>query len=439
MSIRQDRSAQSYDNILQKIAEEALVLVRGNAPIVRSDQNNPKNPVIWGCFSHITEYDPFSESLIYTASFPAEIMQFLKTPEHRLSVNWSLDETFPHGLTARVAREAKEEVSRHRFENLEKPLGNAFFRYCRDIRQNDESHCEDYRALAPLEKDADENDKILSQISIGLLSAESDLLGVLTLEHVDPDPFGDEDIQLLRLFAGYAAIVIKNAQALGEREYFARTFIHEVNTSIANIESIKNQISSDSNHTQYNAFSREISDLILYINDLEWMSETLPALVDSMWKEHVLPSKRRMSINEVFGIIHEVCEPYEEVSVEVHIPNNEQIFVNIDRYAIMHVLKNLIKNARSKSDDVSDEWSITIDLRVEKSCLKVSVLDQGSGWDPNGNQFKPLYKTDKHGIGLVLSRRLINLHGGELDGKANTPRGADVWFTVPIVSNSMPG
>ena len=425
-SIRHGRDAHSYENILQKISEEALRLVRGSAPIVKKRSEGIENPVFWGCFSHITEYDSFSKSLTYTASSPAEIIDYLKTPVHTLKVYWSPDETFAHSLTARVARDALEEIERHREENRSEPIDSTrLFRYCRDVTKNDGDGCADYRAFEPLEKDHEGNDKILAQISIALLSAEKDLLGVLTLEHVDPDPFGEEDIQLLRLFAGYAAIVIKSAQALGEREYFARTFTHEVNGYLANREKL-------------------ISDYP-FLKDLQWMSETLPSLVDSLWQKHQLRNKELLPIKEVLNIIRDASEysqedavkQHQEVKIESTIENPDQIYLEIDRYSIFHVVRNLIRNACGQSDKISDEWTVIVRLQVDKSFLTVSVLDQGVGWNPHGDQFKPLYKTDRRGIGLVLSRRLITLHGGKLDGQRNDPRGAHVWFTLPLSSKSI--
>ena len=428
-SIRHGRDAHSYENILQKIAEEALRLVRGNAPIVKRHSEGKENPVFWGCFSHITEYDSFSNSLTYTASSPPEIIDYLKRPKHHLKLDWPPEDTSAHSLTARVARDALEEIDRHHKENRDESIDSTrFFRYCRDVTKNEGEGCSDYRAFQPLETDNEGNNKILAQISIALLSAEKDLLGVLTVEHLDPDPFGEEDIQLLRLFAGYAAIVIKSAQALGEREYFARTFTHEVNDYI---ETIAKRMRNDPGLPM-----NELRTPIFYMSDLRWMAETLPPLMDSLWQNHQLKRKEQLPIREVLNMIREVCNHYKEIEIVSSVEELDQIYIDIDRYAIIHVLENLIRNARSNSDAISDQWTIIVHLQVDTSFLKVSVIDQGKGWVPNGDQFKPLYKTDKNGIGLVLSRRLIALHKGELDGQPNYPRGALVWFTLPLNSKS---
>jgi signal transduction histidine kinase len=65
----------------------------------------------------------------------------------------------------------------------------------------------------------------------------------------------------------------------------------------------------------------------------------------------------------------------------------------------------------------------------------IAVRDSGPGFDPQhlDRLFDAFYTTKAHGLGLglAISRRIIEAHGGRLWATANTPHGAVVQFTVP--------
>jgi signal transduction histidine kinase len=66
----------------------------------------------------------------------------------------------------------------------------------------------------------------------------------------------------------------------------------------------------------------------------------------------------------------------------------------------------------------------------------VSVQDSGPGVDPKSldHLFDAFYTTKPHGLGmgLAISRSLIEAHGGRLWATANAPHGAVFHFTLPI-------
>jgi signal transduction histidine kinase len=68
--------------------------------------------------------------------------------------------------------------------------------------------------------------------------------------------------------------------------------------------------------------------------------------------------------------------------------------------------------------------------------VMIAVRDSGPGFDPQhfDRLFDAFYTTKPHGLGLglAISRRIIEAHGGRLWVTANTPHGAVLQFTVPI-------
>ena len=72
--------------------------------------------------------------------------------------------------------------------------------------------------------------------------------------------------------------------------------------------------------------------------------------------------------------------------------------------------------------------------------LLVSVEDIGIGLPPTqaGQIFKPFFTTKEHGtgMGLRISRTIIEAHGGRLWATDNYPRGASFHFTLAVSSEA---
>jgi len=106
-----------------------------------------------------------------------------------------------------------------------------------------------------------------------------------------------------------------------------------------------------------------------------------------------------------------------------------------DRVQLQQVLMNLMLNGIEAMKGASGALTIT-SKRSEDGHLMVSVSDSGIGLPADGADrvFQAFFTTkpDGTGIGLPLSRRIIEQHDGRLWATANTPRGAVFHFTVPV-------
>jgi PAS domain S-box-containing protein len=113
-----------------------------------------------------------------------------------------------------------------------------------------------------------------------------------------------------------------------------------------------------------------------------------------------------------------------------------------DRVQLQQVLMNLILNGIEAMKDANGELTITSE-RTADGQLLVSVSDSGVGL-PGGKVdriFEPFFTTKEQGtgIGLSISQRIIESHGGRLWARANTGRGATFQFTLPTdVATSSP-
>jgi two-component system, LuxR family, sensor kinase FixL len=109
--------------------------------------------------------------------------------------------------------------------------------------------------------------------------------------------------------------------------------------------------------------------------------------------------------------------------------------VIVDLLQIEEVLLNLVRNATEAIDQTGHVGGmITIEAkRVKSRNVELSVRDTGPGFS-DGQATLPPFATTKPqgiGIGLSLSRRIIEAHGGQLT-VGNDAHGAVVRFTLPV-------
>jgi signal transduction histidine kinase len=108
-----------------------------------------------------------------------------------------------------------------------------------------------------------------------------------------------------------------------------------------------------------------------------------------------------------------------------------------DRVQLQQVLMNLMVNGIDAMKDVSGARELIINSRkAEKEQLLVSVSDTGVGLSPQQADqiFNAFFTTKPHGtgMGLRISRSIVESHSGRLWAASNSLRGASFYFTLPI-------
>jgi PAS domain S-box-containing protein len=106
-----------------------------------------------------------------------------------------------------------------------------------------------------------------------------------------------------------------------------------------------------------------------------------------------------------------------------------------DRVQVQQVLMNLMLNSIEAITDERGELSVTSKTTADGQLL-ISVSDSGSGLPPGEapeRVFEAFFTTKPQGtgMGLAISRRIIEAHGGRLWANPNTGGGATFQFTLP--------
>ena len=105
-----------------------------------------------------------------------------------------------------------------------------------------------------------------------------------------------------------------------------------------------------------------------------------------------------------------------------------------DRVQLQQVLMNLMMNSIDAMKDVDGTRELMIKSRAENEQVLVSVSDTGVGLPPQQADqiFNAFFTTKPHGtgMGLRISRSILESHGGRLWAENNSPRGANFYFTL---------
>jgi len=137
-------------------------------------------------------------------------------------------------------------------------------------------------------------------------------------------------------------------------------------------------------------------------------------------------------IREMITLLHDKADR-NSISIRTEL-DSELPPITADRVQLQQVLMNLMLNGVEAMKDTNGELTVT-SKRTDDGQLLISVSDSGIGLPAGegGRIFEAFFTTKAQGtgMGLSISRRIIESHGGRLWACANTGPGATFQFTLP--------
>jgi PAS domain S-box-containing protein len=206
-------------------------------------------------------------------------------------------------------------------------------------------------------------------------------------------------------------------QPLGAIANYAGTCVHLLESDQVNIDLLRNAL------TQIDQQARCAGEII---NGLK------------RFVARTAPNCSQVDLSE---LIHDVCglmrSQIQTHRVSLRLNLDESVpKVEADAIQIQQVLVNLIQNAlEAMADNEPARSWITVTSKMTADGAQVAVCDLGQGMSPQVQEklFEPYFSTKPKGLGMGLriSQRIIQKHGGSLSASLNPDGGTIFQFTLP--------
>jgi signal transduction histidine kinase len=144
-------------------------------------------------------------------------------------------------------------------------------------------------------------------------------------------------------------------------------------------------------------------------------------------------SRKPCDLNQILKQANEaVCETALKRNIRVDIQVPESSYCNLDEGKILQVLINLISNAIEASPNGE---IVRVSLQTHMSMLLIEVSDRGQGVDESISEmiFEPFISTKGKGtgLGLPISKKIVEAHAGKLEYKNSTVAGTTFRVLIP--------
>jgi two-component system, NtrC family, sensor kinase len=281
---------------------------------------------------------------------------------------------------------------------------------------------------------------------------EGQLIGCLAVTRNQPGDFPIETIDLLRTFTTQSALAIQNARLFREiadksrqleaasrhKSEFLANMSHELRTPLNAIigfsEVLNERMFGELNEKQ-DEYLKDIyasgQHLLSLINDILDLSKIEAGRMELELAEFSLP----VAIDNALTLVRERAS---RRGIKLGQTINEGVgLIRGDERKVKQVLLNLLSNALKFTPEGG---RIDVRAAMNDGMAEISVADTGVGIAPEDQEaifeeFRQVGTADKKvegtGLGLALSRKFIELHGGRIWVHSQPGKGSTFSFTLP--------
>jgi GAF domain-containing protein len=289
-------------------------------------------------------------------------------------------------------------------------------------------------------------------LSVPLL-LEDQIIGSLSFNRKEAGEFPPEVVDVLKTFATQSALAIQNARLFREiadksrqleaasrhKSEFLANMSHELRTPLNAIigfsEVLAEKMFGDVNDKQAEYLQDILESgrhLLSLINDILDLSKIEAGRMELEVSEFDL----REAIQNALTLVRE--RALRRGIALHHVIDNTVADVRADERKVKQILLNLLSNAIKFTPEGG---RIEVGVSPGDGIVEVSVTDTGVGIAPEDQhavfeEFRQVGTADKKaegtGLGLALSRKFIELHGGKISVQSEVGRGSTFSFTLPV-------
>ncbi len=269
------------------------------------------------------------------------------------------------------------------------------------------------------------------------------VVAVIVVERAAPGFDGQAAAYMARL-ADHAAIAIENARlyaalkaANEAKSEFVRTVSHELKIPMTSIKGYTDLLKmvgplNDQQEQFVSTIHNNVERMALLVSDLSDIAriETGQLKIDARQLD------LRALLPEALGSLRGEIEGKQQtltLQLPADLPN-----VMCDEARLVQIISNLISNAHKYSPPGT---AIILTATSQPGCVRISVADQGYGISRSDQArlFSQFFRSEEPavreqtgwGLGLHITRRLIELMGGEIGVQSELGQGSTFSFTVP--------
>lgn len=286
-----------------------------------------------------------------------------------------------------------------------------------------------------------------ASLSIPLLFGEAiDPVGVISLESTQQNAFGSRDIRLLSTIATQTALGIRQAElyetsrrANRLKQEFITTMSHELRTPMTVLIGYCDMLVKESlgplNEAQVSALKviRDRSELLLrLLNDVLDFSKI--ASGDLQLRPVLINLSRAV---EAAVAKYQVYADRKKQTISINVPRGCQ-YVIADDQRLQQILGHLIENAIKFSPE---SRPIQVRAGPYDEYVRIDVIDRGIGLKPEDREiiFEDFRQLDNSftreyggaGMGLAVSKHLVELQGGVIWVESEFGQGTTFSFILP--------
>jgi signal transduction histidine kinase len=285
------------------------------------------------------------------------------------------------------------------------------------------------------------------------LVREDHLIGGLTVFRKTPGEFAHEVVELLKTFATQSALAIQNARLFLEIEdksrqlevasqhksEFLANMSHELRTPLNAIigfsEVLGERMFGELNEKQ-EEYLKDIhasgQHLLSLINDILDLSKIEAGRMDLELSDFSLPA----TFDNALTLVRERAGRH---GIALHMSVDERVEqVRADERKIRQIVLNLLSNAikftpeRGRIDVRAVPSDGGVDVSVSDTGVGIAPEDQGAIFEEFRQVGTAAKKVEGTGLGLALSRKFIELHGGRIWVQSQLGAGSTFTFTIPV-------